>query len=128
MAARHHGGGISPELPAGLEKFSERRLAKLLGVSPAQLSRQKLMAQIPNNLLDRLQAAGRENRRGRHAVISSKQLAAIGRALSGGPLEVEAERCPHCGGLLKIRRRIPQHLVHVVTEWMQEQKLKADWS
>src|SRR5438105_2488735 len=57
---------------------SERHLAKLLGLSRMQLWRARMMAQIPEPLLERLHEA---RRTGRIRQLSSKLLAAIGRAL-----------------------------------------------
>ena len=101
----------------GLEEWSERRAAKLYGVSRAELWRWKLMAAIPEDRFERLlqadRAAGVEP--------STTHLAAVGRALIEGPLEDEVECCPHCGGVLRFRSRVPRHLAKVVVEWMGEQ-------
>src|SRR5438132_12896107 len=62
---------------------SERHLAKLLGLSRMQLWRARMMAQIPEPLLERLHEA---RRTGQIRQLSSKLLAAIGRALQDGEL------------------------------------------
>lgn len=60
----------------GLENFSERRAAKLFGVSRAELWRWRLMAEIPEDLFERLLKACKKP--------STKALAAIGQALRSG--------------------------------------------
>lgn len=59
----------------GLEDFSERRLAQLTGWSRVRIYRQRLMAELPEELFEQLLAAG---------VKSSKAMAAIALALNPG--------------------------------------------
>jgi hypothetical protein len=103
----------------GLEKYSERRMVKLMGVSRAGAWRMQLAACVPEDLVDKLYAAARERKK----AVSLKQLAEIGRALmSGGPPHPEEERCPHCGGLVRLRERIPPYLCLVVGGWLEERR------
>ncbi len=95
----------------GLEAYSERRMAKLLGVSRAALWRWKLMAEIPEELFQRLLA-------GADHVPSTKELANVARALSGRGPSHDAERCPHCGEVLRVRGRWRPGTAKVVNEWL----------
>lgn len=59
----------------GLEPYSQRRLAKLLGVPRIELYRWTQMAAIPDELFERLMEDA--------ANLSTKRLAQIGQALKG---------------------------------------------
>jgi hypothetical protein len=85
---------------AGLEKYSDRRMAKLMGVSRVQLYRYQLMAEIPEVEWDALLA--------QDVRWSTKALANVGLAMStDDPLvKVDIEHCPHCGGVVRERRHI----------------------
>ena len=98
----------------GLETYSERRYAKLLGVSRTALWRWKMMAEIPEDLFQRLLA------RGDH-LTSTKEMANIGRALNGHGPSHDAERCPHCGEVLRVRGRWRASTAKIVNEWLSEQ-------
>ena len=98
----------------GLEAYSERRMAKLLGISRARLWRWKLMAEIPEELFERLLA-------GADHVPSTKELANIGRALYGHGPAHDVERCPHCGEVLRVRGRWRHDTAIIVNEWLSEQ-------
>jgi hypothetical protein len=77
----------------GLEAYSDRRAAKLLGISRAELWRWKLKAELPEVLFETLLNAERKP--------SVKALAAVGQAFKGGGgREADVEKCPHCGGAL----------------------------
>ena len=80
----------------GLEAYSERRVATLLGWSRAKLYRVKQAGRIPELLFERLIA--------QDAIPSWKQLSEIGRALYGEG-EPDVERCPHCGDVIRERAR-----------------------
>jgi hypothetical protein len=84
---------------AGLEKWSQRRLAKLMGVPRIKLYRWGLMADLPEEVFEALLAGG---------VRSSRALANVALAArADDPLgEADTEYCPHCGGVLRRRRRI----------------------
>jgi len=95
----------------GLETWSERRAAKLLGLPRAKIWRAKKKAAIPDELLQRLLAAG----------IGSAELSYIGRALAGGDLiGAQTECCPHCGGTLRVRSHISQKAYGIVAEFLSE--------
>lgn len=82
----------------GLEVFSERRLAKLMGMSRIQLYRIGLMAELPDDVFEALLAAG---------LRSSKAIAEVALALKrGDPYAHDDEHCPHCGYLLRRRRHV----------------------
>src|SRR6266581_1984092 len=86
-----------------LEQYSDRRMAKLLGIPRVQLWRWQLMAELPEGLLDRLFEAARKRKR----PTSTKELAHIALALRRGLdafFQSEAECCPHCGEVLRVRR------------------------
>ncbi len=94
----------------GLEAYSERRMAKLLGISRARLWRWKLMAEVPEELFERLLAETSH-------VPSTKELANVARALNGHGPTHDAERCPHCGEVLRVRGRWRPGTAKVVNEW-----------
>jgi hypothetical protein len=95
----------------GLESYSDRRAAKLLGVSRAELWRWRLMAELPADLFDRLLKA--------RPMPSTRSLAAIALALKGDEKSiVETECCPCCGHVLRVRRRINSAYVKIVDEWL----------
>jgi hypothetical protein len=103
----------------GLENYSERRLAKLLGVSRTWLWRAKMVAEIPNDLLEFiLEHAPNEN-----ISISSKALAQVGAAFyRGGNGVAEVERCPHCGEVLRVRTLVSDKMVDLVNRWLAKQQ------
>jgi hypothetical protein len=98
----------------GLEDYSDRRMAKLMGVSRTALWRWKMMAEIPEELFERLLA------RADHTP-STKELANIGRALTGRGPSHDAECCPHCGELLRARSRWRPSTAKIVNDWIKEQ-------
>lgn len=100
----------------GLEPYSDRRAAKLLGWSRANVQRARDMAGIPDDLFDQL-IAKREYR-----VPSTTELALIGQALQGRGKMQEIERCPHCDFVLRVRSRIRKRSVEIVLDWLQEQR------
>jgi len=97
----------------GLEDYSERRMAKLLGVSRTTLWRWKWMGEIPDELFERLLD------RADH-VPSTKEFANIGRALSGHRPAHDVERCPHCGEVLRMRGRWRSSTARIVNEWLSD--------
>jgi hypothetical protein len=64
----------------GLETYSDRRAAKLLGVPRSHVQRMRLAAGVPEDLFERLLSA----RRAGGLVLSLKTLAAVGKALDRG--------------------------------------------
>ena len=99
---------------AGLEVFSDSHLANLMRVSRAHVWRMRLIADLPDDLFDLLLKL--------HPVPTTSELASISRALSGQSLSHGADFCPHCGGLLRIRRRWRDSAARVVNDWIQAQK------
>jgi hypothetical protein len=87
-----------------------------------QLWRGRMMAQIPESLWARL----REARHAGHiSRLSSKSLAAIGRALQDGELlRGEVECCPNCGHTLRVRPDIGRAAIKIMAEWLTEQKAR----
>ena len=109
----------------GLEVYSDRRMAKLLGVSRVELWRWQRMSELPDELFERLLAHFKaENPR--RPLPSSKTFAQISVALSrvadGGGKIADVETCPHCGGMLRTRRWISAEVARIVLDWLHEQK------
>lgn len=99
----------------GLETWSERQAAKLMGVSRAELWRWGLMAELPDDLFEALLATGKK-------CPSSRELANIVLALRGN-FTREVERCPHCGEVLRIRRVCSTEQAKVVAQWLTNRPL-----
>jgi hypothetical protein len=95
----------------GLEEYSERRLAKLMGWPRIKIHRAKLMAELPEALFERLLAAG---------VLSNKALANIAVALKGDPLSGEIARCPHCREVLRVRPNLGKQARAAIKAWLGE--------
>jgi hypothetical protein len=94
----------------GLEEYSDRRAAKLLGRSRIHVYRAKLMAELPDALFERLLDAD---------VVSSKALANVALALRrNDPQSADVERCPHCGGVLRVRAHLSKKERMVIAEWL----------
>jgi hypothetical protein len=93
----------------GLENYSERRMATLLGMSRVHLWRAARMAELPDDLFERLLAAG---------VRSTKALAAVAHMLAKANNVAEVERCPHCGEVLRVRKHINVKAIEVVRQWL----------
>jgi hypothetical protein len=96
----------------GLETWSERRAAELLGCKRIELYRWKRMAELPEDLFEALLTSGSKP-------PSSRELANIARALGGSvPLQPSAarmaERCCACG-MCRTRRNREQMAVHPAT-------------
>jgi hypothetical protein len=97
----------------GLEQPSDRRLAKLMGVPRVMLWRMRMMAEIPEDLFERLLDGG---------ILSTKALAQMGYALRNGENSIaETERCPHCGHVLRKRPQVSSKAVAIVNAWLAEQ-------
>jgi len=97
----------------GLEEYSERRAAKLMGVSRTALWRTRLMAEIPEELADRLLAAG----------LSTKAMAQVALAVKrGGNGVAEVECCPNCGHMLRGRALVSDKAREIVNAWLAEQR------
>ena len=98
----------------GLEEYSERRLAKLMGEARMRLWQFRMLAEIPEDLFERLLRDGNKP--------STKALAQIGATLSGNAPAKDIERCPCCGHVLRTRWLRPD-LVTIVNEWIRRAKL-----
>jgi hypothetical protein len=82
----------------GLEAYSDRRAARLLGWPRIAIYRAKLMAELPEPLFEALMDAD---------VLSAKALAQVALAQRRDvPYAHDDEYCPHCDGLLCRRRHI----------------------
>jgi hypothetical protein len=97
----------------GLENFSQRKAARLLGVSRSELQRWE----IPEPLFEALLNARRPP--------STKALAEVGRALRGSPGKADFECCPNCGFVLRVRPRVPAEYVRIVADWLSQQGAPA---
>jgi hypothetical protein len=96
----------------GLEKLSERRLAKLFGVSRMELWRWKMMASLPDDLFDALlEESG-----------TSRSMAAVAVALQNGGPVADVERCPHCCGVLRVRPSVSRKDVKIVVQWLDKRE------
>jgi hypothetical protein len=123
MSAAPRGGAIPNWQPAttasdylrncreGLEEYSDRRFAALMGWPPIQVYRAKLMAELPKALFERLLAAG---------VLSTKALANVALAFRRGQNDGEVERCPHCGGKLRVRWRVNKAARDAINSWLDD--------
>jgi hypothetical protein len=98
----------------GLEERSDRRMAKLMGWSRAHMWRVKLMAELPDDLFEALLAAGG---------CSSKSLAAVALALRRGEARGNAECCPRCGHVLRIRGAVSDAHLAIVNRWLSAKDL-----
>jgi hypothetical protein len=96
----------------GLEQYSDRRAAKLMGMSRVALWRAKLMAKIPDDLFDELLKLR----------PSARTVALIAQALTGGKSSPDVERCPHCGAILRFRPRINANAAKVINEWLAKRR------
>jgi hypothetical protein len=106
----------------GLERYSERHLAKLLGMSRAELWRCRMIAALPDDLFEYLLSeCGR-----RGIKLSSKAMAQISLALQTGNNVAECERCPHCRGVLRLRAQVSPALADVVNEWLGRWRVTVD--
>jgi hypothetical protein len=87
----------------------ERHIAKLLGVSRMMFWRGRAMAAIPKGLRERLIAAR----------VGKKAMIYVGRPCSGDEeVRPEVERCPHCGGLLRVRNKDILHALDILQQWI----------
>ena len=101
----------------GLEAYSDKRAAKLLGVSRAKVQRMKQMAFIPDELFDRLLDGAFADKKN---TLSTTELARIGQTLEGRGKTEEIEACPCCGYELRVRRRISKRSTEIVLGWLRE--------
>src|SRR5262245_31780997 len=77
----------------GLEAYSDRRVAKFLGLSRVHLYRIRLMAELPEGLFEHIITEAPK----RNLKPSSKAFAQIALALRGENRSAETQCCPNCG-------------------------------
>jgi hypothetical protein len=84
-------------------------MAKLMGLPRIRLYRAMLMAELPEELFELLLATG----------MSSKGLAQVALALRrDAPFSADVERCPHCGGVLRLQAHVPHKALKVISAWL----------
>ena len=98
----------------GLETYSERRAAKLLGMTRIEAWRARIAGELPESLFEHIL----QERRRLGFSLSMKALAQVALALRTGNNVAEVERCPHCHGTLRIRAKVGNKLADVVNEWL----------
>jgi hypothetical protein len=98
----------------GLETYSDRHAAGLLGWSRAMVWRAKLVNDLPRDLFEALIS---EERR---SVPSVRELAKISLALQGRSA-AEIDRCPHCGAALRVRSVCIAESAAIVDRWLATQ-------
>jgi hypothetical protein len=93
----------------GLEKFSNRKAAKLLGWSRIRLHRAKASSRIPRDLFEMLitQRPG----------PGMRELANIGALFEGKSPPIEDSCCPNCGYLLRMRTGIYARCLDIIEAW-----------
>jgi len=97
----------------GLEVYSGRKAAKLLGWSRIMHYRVMQAQLIPDDLFELLVTM-------RPRIPSWKEMAAIGGLFEGKTAPHEKVCCPHCGGLLRLRPGISAPVLKVVEGWFEE--------
>jgi hypothetical protein len=98
----------------GLEEYSERRVAKLLGMSRMRLWRAGLMGEIPDKLFELILATAKREK----IKVSTKMLAYVGQALRTWNVGRDVECCPNCGHVLRVRRHIHPKVVECINAWI----------
>lgn len=101
---------------AGLERFSDKRFAQILGKPRIFVHRARAVANIPKDLFERLLDEGPP---------SETMLAYIGQAIREGVWPGEVEECPCCGHVLRKRHRVSERYRDFVNEWLRT-KTRAD--
>jgi hypothetical protein len=100
-----------------LEKLSERRLAKLMGLPRMKLWQMRMMAEIPDDLFDQLLLRAKRT-------PTTKALAQIGAVLAGKAPVNDIERCPCCGHVLR-SRGMRSDLVMITNDWLRDKEQDA---
>jgi hypothetical protein len=101
----------------GLEVYSDKHAAKLLGWTRVDVWRAKMMSHIPEELFERLFD---------HSKTKLTIMAQIGQAFLTGKIYSDAECCPQCGGVLRVRKRVGDEHAKIVNDWIAEQTSKRD--
>lgn len=96
----------------GLEDYSDERAVRLLGWSRMKLWRVRKARQLPDELFELLI--------GQDKIPSWRELAAIAGTLYQGDPACDTERCPHCGEVLRRRRRFSQAAARIVSGWLDQ--------
>ncbi len=96
----------------GLERFSDRRAAKIMGISRTSLWRWQLMATIPEDLFERLLSQSDH-------CPSTKELANVARALQGKGVGFDAEISGYDREVLRVRGRWRPSTARVVKDWLE---------
>lgn len=96
----------------GLETYSERRFCKLIGWTRIASWRARMMGAIPDALFELL-VTGRRT--------SAREMAVIGSMFAGQAMHgVEVDRCPHCSGVLRVRRGVSASAKALIDGWLGE--------
>lgn len=93
----------------GLETYSGRRAAKLLGWNRGIVWRAKKIAELPKDLFEALTELDEPP--------SVKEMAAVSQALSQGERLPAPECCPHCGVVLRQREAFSASVRDAVNQW-----------
>jgi hypothetical protein len=98
----------------GLEDFSQRRAAELMGWSRIDVYRAILIAKLPEDSFEALLSGNRPS--------STRELANIALALTRGHSTAEIERCPHCGVELRVRKGYSAKSAAIVKKWLDDNR------
>jgi hypothetical protein len=81
-----------------------------MGWSRIRVYRAKLMSELPRELFELLLA---------HGVLSSKALAQVASASRrDDPFSHYVERCPHCGGVVRVRAHVNEKARRAIDTWL----------
>ena len=99
----------------GLETYTHTRAARLLGQSRTAVWRQRLAAQLPQDLFDYLLHEAQKA----SITLSTKALAGVAFFIASDTNVAEIQRCPHCGEVLRVRRHVSRKLAGIVVDWLE---------
>ena len=94
----------------GLEVYTDKRAAELLGWSRAKLWRVRSASRLPEPLFEALIA--------QRQMPSWRELAGIADTLFDGKPAHETETCPCCGHVLRKRRRFTEASARIVDDYL----------
>jgi hypothetical protein len=94
----------------GLETFSKRRVAKLIGWTRVDIWRATLTADIPEDSFELLVLASDPP--------SPRELANVALTLRDNHESTDIERCPHCRTVLRVRGRLRKTTREVLQRWL----------
>jgi len=93
----------------GLETYSDRRAAKLLGWPRVRVYRAIMMASLPKELFEHLVKRG----------VGSRSMAQIAQiVLKNSEKMHDVDRCPHCGEPTRIRARVGDRERAAIEAWL----------